>query len=72
MTPVAIFIFNRPHLTKRVFAEIARAKPLRLLVVADGPRSSTEAEQCAATRAVIEQVDWRVFGVFSQRKIESK
>lgn len=57
-TPVAFFIFNRPDATERVFAEIARAKPRRLLVVADGPRSTSEAERCFAARAVIEQVDW--------------
>lgn len=59
-TPVAFIIFNRPDLTSRVFAEIRRAKPRRLLVIADGPRQdrSGEAERCAMTRAIIEQVDW--------------
>ncbi len=57
-TPVAFLIFNRPETTARVFAEIARAKPKRLLVVADGPRSDEEAEKCAAARAIIERVDW--------------
>jgi hypothetical protein len=53
-------IFRRPDTTARVFAEIARAKPPKLLVVADGPRPGhpEEAEKCAAARAVIEQVDW--------------
>lgn len=57
-TPVALFIFNRPQATQRVFAEIARAKPRHLLIVADGPRTAEEAEQCAAARAIINQVDW--------------
>src|SRR5689334_16949684 len=57
-TPVALFIFNRPQLTQRVFAEIARAKPRQLLIIADGPRTAEEAEKCAATRAIINQVDW--------------
>lgn len=59
-TPVAFLIFNRPELTKTVFAEIAKVKPKKLLVVADGPRQDKqgEAEKCAAARAVIEQVDW--------------
>jgi hypothetical protein len=57
-TPVAFFIFNRPELTRQVFAEIARARPRRLLVVADGPRNESEAERCAATRAVVAAVDW--------------
>lgn len=59
-TPVAFIIFNRPDTTERVFAEIAKARPPKLLVVADGPRESRkgEAEKCAATRAIIERVDW--------------
>lgn len=59
-TPVALFIFNRPEATVKVFAEVARAKPPRLLVVADGPRADRpgEADRCAAARAVVERVDW--------------
>ena len=59
-TPVAFLIFNRPHTTERVFKEIAKARPPKLLVVADGPRSDRagEAELCAKTRAIIDQVDW--------------
>ena len=59
-TPVAFIIFNRPDTTERVFAEIARAKPPKLLVVADGPRATRqgEAEKCAATRAIVDRVDW--------------
>jgi hypothetical protein len=58
--PVAFLIFNRPDTTARVFAEIARARPPQLLIVADGPRPDREgeAEQCAATRAIVEQIDW--------------
>jgi len=59
-TPVALIIFNRPEVTARVFREIARARPPKLFVIADGPRPdrSGEAELCAATRAVVDQVDW--------------
>jgi len=59
-TPVAFIIFNRPDTTARVFAEIAKAKPPKLLVIADGPRANRvgEAERVAETRAIIEQVDW--------------
>jgi hypothetical protein len=60
-TPVVFIIFNRADTTERVFAEIAKAKPSKLLVVADGPRADRpgEAEKCAAARAIIERVDWR-------------
>lgn len=59
-TPVVFLIFRRPDITARVFAEIARARPPKLLVVADGPRADRpgEAEKCATARAIIEQVDW--------------
>lgn len=59
-TPVAFIIFNRPATTERVFAEIAKAKPPKLLVVADGPRKNraNDAENCAAVRAVIDRVNW--------------
>jgi hypothetical protein len=57
-TPVAFFIFNRPDLTEIVFDAIAEARPKKLLVIADGPRSPEEAQKCQQTRAVIEKVDW--------------
>ena len=51
-------IFNRPEQTRQVFREIARYKPARLLVVADGPRTTEEERRCLETRSVIDQVDW--------------
>ena len=59
-TPVALLIFNRPDTTERVFNAIAKARPPKLLVVADGPRTQREgeAELCAQTRAIIDRVDW--------------
>lgn len=59
-TPVAFIVFNRPKTTQQVFDAIRQAQPSQLLVIADGPRPDRpgEAESCAATRSVIEQVDW--------------
>ena len=59
-TPVAFLIFNRPDTTQRVFNEIAKAKPAKLLVVADGPRAKKhgEKELCHQTREILKQVDW--------------
>jgi len=59
-TAVALIIFNRPSVTERLFEAVARARPQRLLVIADGPRpeKAGEAEKCEATRAIIERVDW--------------
>ena len=59
-TPVAFIVFNRPDTTREVFREIARAKPSKLLVIADGPRANRPGEEarCLAARAVIKEVDW--------------
>lgn len=59
-TPVALIVFNRPDTTERVFAEIAKAKPPKLLLIGDGPRldRAGEAEKVAATRAIVGRVDW--------------
>ena len=57
-TPVVLIIFNRPDFTEVVFQAIAQARPRRLFVLADGPRSADEAELCAQTRAVLQRVDW--------------
>jgi hypothetical protein len=59
-TPVALFVFNRPHTTRRVFEAIAKVQPARLLLVADGPRQDKvgEAEACQQVRAIISCIDW--------------
>ena len=57
-TPVAMFLFNRPELTARVFAEVRRARPSTLLLVADGPRSEQESIRCELARKAVERIDW--------------
>lgn len=59
-TPVVFIIFKRPDTTEKVFEAIRQAKPRQLLVIADGPRSDHpgEVEKCAATRAILDRVDW--------------
>lgn len=59
-TPIALILFNRPDTTRRVFAEIARARPKKLFVIADGPRADhpADAEKCAAARAIVNDIDW--------------
>ncbi|MEB3220000.1 MAG: glycosyltransferase family 2 protein [Nostocales cyanobacterium 94392] len=59
-TPITFIIFKRPHTTIKVFELIRQVKPKKLFVIADGPRNDREgeAEKCAATRAIIEKVDW--------------
>jgi len=59
-TPVALFVFNRPETTARVFEAVRTARPRRLFLVADGPRPDRpdEAQRCAAVRDLVERVDW--------------
>jgi hypothetical protein len=59
-TPVVFIVFNRPESTRRVFAEIRRARPSRLLLVADGPRANrpNEAGLCAEVRRIVQEIDW--------------
>jgi len=59
-TPVALFVFNRPDTTRRVFGAIANVRPARLLLIADGPRAARtgEAEVCQHVRDIVGRVDW--------------
>lgn len=75
-TPVAIIVFNRPACAARVLEAIARAKPEKLFVIADGPRPGRpdDPEECAATRALFERVDWdcQVLTNYSDRNLGCK
>jgi hypothetical protein len=59
-TPIAFIIFNRPESTRQVFNAIRAARPQQLFVIADAPRPNhpDDISKCAATRAIIEEVDW--------------
>lgn len=75
-TPIVLIIFKRPHTTKQVFEVIRQLQPRQLFVIADGPRVEhlEEVEKCAATRAIIEQVDWncQVFKNYSDINLGCK
>jgi hypothetical protein len=60
LTPVALFAFNRPDTTRRVFEAISRVRPTRLLLVADGPRAGKpgESETCRQVREILRGVNW--------------
>ena len=59
-TPILLLVFNRPETTKRVLAEVRKAKPTHLYVAADGPRQNVarENERCEAARAAATAIDW--------------
>jgi hypothetical protein len=60
LPPVALIVFNRPDVTARVFDRLRAVRPRQLLVIADGPRPDRpdDVELCAATRRLVELVDW--------------
>jgi hypothetical protein len=59
-TPVALIFFNRLDITEKIFAEIKKVKPIKLLLIADGPRSNhkDDIDRCTATRNLFENIDW--------------
>lgn len=59
-TPVVFIIFNRADTARRVLGAIRQARPSRLFVIADGPRSNRpgEDERCREARSVISEIDW--------------
>lgn len=59
-TPILFIIFNRPEQTKRVFAEIKKAKPEKLFIAGDGPRTERpeDVEKCKHAREIVNEIDW--------------
>lgn len=59
-TPVAVFVFNRPHTTAEVMGAVRSARPRTLFVVADGARPDhpDDRGRCAEALAVATDVDW--------------
>jgi hypothetical protein len=59
-SPVLFIIYNRPDLTKLVFAEIRKAKPEKLYIAADGPSAKkvNDLSLCNEARAIVNEVDW--------------
>lgn len=59
-SPVLFLVFNRPKSTKNVFDAIRLARPPRLYIAADGPRSGRlgEGELCKEVREVADCIDW--------------
>lgn len=58
--PIVFIIFNRPEVTRRVFAEISKQRPKFLFIVSDGARSHRdgEIERVLEARSITELIDW--------------
>lgn len=56
--PVLILFFNRPKQLSQVFAQVRKARPSRLFLYQDGPRSERDMPGIMACRQVVADVDW--------------
>ena len=74
--PLLMIAFNRPEKTSRVLEAVRALAPRRLYVAVDGPRADRpdEAERCARTRQVFDDVDWpcEVKTLFRERNLGCK
>lgn len=68
-TPVVLIMFNRPNATRKVFDEIAKARPSQLFIISDGPRlhSSEDEALVEECREIVSRVNWecKVYSRFS-------
>ena len=55
---VLILFFNRPEHLKKVFDEVRAARPSRLFLYQDGPRSERDMPGIEKCREVVEAIDW--------------
>ncbi|MFB6226475.1 MAG: glycosyltransferase family 2 protein [Candidatus Paceibacteria bacterium] len=57
--PVLFLVFNRLDTTKKVFEEIRKARPKKLFIAADGPRTKEEKKKTDEVRNyVLKNIDW--------------
>jgi hypothetical protein len=57
-TPILLIVFNCPELTQKVYEQIRKARPAKLYIAADGPRTPEEAEVCKKVRDTVQSNDW--------------
>lgn len=53
--PVAVFMFKRPEKTAMIIDQIAKVKPEKIYLIADGPRNDEEKEAVEACRCEVEK-----------------
>lgn len=60
MTPVVLFVFNRPNTTHQVISALSAQtiRPSRLIVFSDGARDLAEETKVKAVRDLIRSIDW--------------
>lgn len=66
---VLILFFNRPDTLRKVFEAVRAARPARLFLYQDGPRSERDLPGIEACREVVSHIDWpcEVHRLFQER-----
>ena len=58
-TAVAFIVYKRPDTTRKVFEAIRQARPPRLYLIADGPKTPDLDSKCREVRQIVENgIDW--------------
>lgn len=57
---VLLIFFARPNTLKEVFAEVKKARPVRLFLACDGPREGnpTDSQRTEECKAIVSDIDW--------------
>lgn len=60
--PIAIIVFRRPDLARKVVDQISKIRPRQLFVIADGPREGVpdDVSLCRETREIFDNLTWQV------------
>ena len=60
--PIVWCVYNRPDFTRQTFAVLRSVKPMRLLIVADGPNAEKPDDRirCDEVQRIIQAIDWEV------------
>ena len=56
--PVMINVWARPLIQEQTFAPVKEARPSKLYLISDGPRSEEERTKLEESRAIVENIDW--------------
>lgn len=72
--PIAIIFYHRADKVKRLVAEIAKIRPSRLYLLADGPKDDQDKALCEDSRQVIDSINWDcdLITDFSPKNLGSK
>ena len=58
VVPVALFVYSRPHLLRRVLAALRANQVPLLYIFSDGPRDKAARDRVAEVRSLVRTVDW--------------